>query len=132
VTDGTVTFKEANTVLALNMPLNGNGQASFSTSTLTAGTHMITALFSGTGSFLASSASLSQIVLTAAQAVDNLAAKVSAANIDPDIENSLLAKLNSAVDSFSSGNLQAGAVGGNRFFSSIRSLRVRRLISFSS
>jgi len=42
--------------------LNAGGVATFSTSSLTAGTHTITADYSGDGNFLTSSGSLSQVV----------------------------------------------------------------------
>lgn len=60
---GTVTFKEGANVLSGPTNLNANGQASFSTSSLTVGAHVITAEFSGaTGVSRASSANLRQIV----------------------------------------------------------------------
>ena len=52
VTAGTVTFRENGTVLAGPIALNGSGQASFSTSSLNEGAHIITATYSGVpGSF---------------------------------------------------------------------------------
>jgi hypothetical protein len=57
---GGVTFKDGATVLA-TMTLNASGQATFTTSTLTLGTHSITATYSGDANFAGSnSASLSQ------------------------------------------------------------------------
>jgi hypothetical protein len=44
---GTVTFTEGSTVWASNVPVNGSGQASFSTTALTTGSHTITATFTG-------------------------------------------------------------------------------------
>ena len=44
---GTVTFAEGSTVLASNVTVDGTGHASFSTSTLVAGSHVITATFTG-------------------------------------------------------------------------------------
>jgi hypothetical protein len=55
VTSGTVTFEEGMTVLASNVALNGRGQASFSIATLVAGSHTITALYSGAAGFATSS-----------------------------------------------------------------------------
>lgn len=52
---GSVTFSEGTTVLASGVTVNGAGQAAFSTSTLSAGSHVITAAFSGTGSWANSS-----------------------------------------------------------------------------
>src|SRR5262245_35715772 len=47
---GAVTFTESGTVLAANVPLDGTGHASFTTSSLGAGNHIITATFtSGSG-----------------------------------------------------------------------------------
>lgn len=44
---GTVTFAEGSTVLASNVTVDGTGHASFNTSTLVAGSHVITATFTG-------------------------------------------------------------------------------------
>ena len=62
VTSGTVDFKEGNTVLASMVPLSASGTASFSTFSLSAITHTITAFYSGASTFDASSASVQQIV----------------------------------------------------------------------
>src|SRR5207248_5563112 len=43
VTTGTVTFTDGPNTLAANVPVNGSGQASFSTSTLTEGNHIVQA-----------------------------------------------------------------------------------------
>jgi len=45
---GSVTFTEGSTVWASNVPVNGSGHASFSTAALAAGSHTITATFTGT------------------------------------------------------------------------------------
>jgi hypothetical protein len=47
---GTVTFRDGATTLGSGM-LNGSGQAAFATSVLTAGTHSITAVYSGDSNF---------------------------------------------------------------------------------
>ena len=61
VTVGTVTFKENGTTLAGPTALDMNGQAAFSTATLSEGIHMLTALYSGSpGSFNVSSGSVSE------------------------------------------------------------------------
>ncbi|GEM_PF-2537622 len=52
---GSVTFTEGATTLASGVAVNGSGQASFSTSTLTAGSHVVTAAFTGTGNWQNSS-----------------------------------------------------------------------------
>ncbi|MFN7117211.1 MAG: Ig-like domain repeat protein [Saprospiraceae bacterium] len=62
VTTGTVTFSEGATVLAANVTLNGSGQASFSISTLTEGSHPITATYNGTTGFATSMGSVTQVV----------------------------------------------------------------------
>jgi large repetitive protein len=48
---GTVTFAEGATALASNVAVNTSGQAAFSTSTLSVGSHTITGSFTGTGGF---------------------------------------------------------------------------------
>jgi hypothetical protein len=62
VTLGTVTFTAGATTLAANVALNSSGQASFSTSTLTEGSHTITATYNGTTGFNTSSGSIVQVV----------------------------------------------------------------------
>ncbi len=62
VTTGTVDFKEGAITLASNVPLNGSGQAMFSTSALTEGSHNIMAVYNGTVSFLTSNGSVTQVV----------------------------------------------------------------------
>ena len=52
---GSVTFTEGSTVLASNVTVNTSGQAAFSTSTLSVGTHTITASFTGANGFGSSS-----------------------------------------------------------------------------
>jgi len=52
---GTVTFREGTTVLASALALNAAGQATFSTSALAAGSHVVAADFAGTTGWTASS-----------------------------------------------------------------------------
>lgn len=62
VTDGNVTFRDGATVLAGPITLV-NGQASFTTSTLAAGSHTITASYTSTsGQFAAATGSITQLV----------------------------------------------------------------------
>ncbi len=62
VSDGSVTFKEGNTVLMSAVPLNALGHASFNTSGLSLGDHVITAGFSGSRNVDSSSGSVAQHV----------------------------------------------------------------------
>ena len=62
VTSGTVTFTEGVAVLAANVALNSNGQAGFSTAGLSAGSHVITATYSGAADFNISSGMITQVV----------------------------------------------------------------------
>jgi hypothetical protein len=62
VTSGTVTFTEGATTLAGPVALNSSGQASFSTSSLSTRSHVITASYSGTSTLRSSSAALTQTV----------------------------------------------------------------------
>jgi hypothetical protein len=64
VTTGTVDFTEGTTVLADDVALNTSGQATFTTSTLTAGSHTVTAIYGGTAAFGESSATVTQEVGT--------------------------------------------------------------------
>src|SRR5262249_27118716 len=60
---GTVTFLDGSTTLASNVALNSAGQAGFFAENLTLGTHSITAVYSGNGSFAPStSTALIQVV----------------------------------------------------------------------
>jgi hypothetical protein len=62
VTAGTVTFMEGTTVLAGPIALDGSGQASFATSSLTAGRHKIAANYSPAGVYQASADTVTQSV----------------------------------------------------------------------
>jgi hypothetical protein len=62
VTLGTVTFTEGVTTLASNVALNASGQASFNTSALTEGSHIIKATYNGATGFSTSNGSLTQVV----------------------------------------------------------------------
>ena len=63
VNEGTVTFKDNTTTLCSNVPLNGSGQATCSIAFSTAGSHSITAQYSGSNNFkLSQSAILPQAV----------------------------------------------------------------------
>jgi hypothetical protein len=61
VNEGTVTFSEGATVLAADVTV-ANGTASFSTSALGAGVHVITATYNGTANFGTSTGSIAQTV----------------------------------------------------------------------
>ncbi|GAA4398728.1 hypothetical protein GCM10023187_09620 [Nibrella viscosa] len=61
VTEGTVTFSEGATVLAADVPVV-TGVASFTTSTLTVGTHTIVATYNGTANFSTSKGSVVQTI----------------------------------------------------------------------
>ena len=65
VGSGTVTFKDGATVLAANVPLNGLGLATFSTSSLSVAKHPIAATFNGTSTEASSADSLNQVVVKA-------------------------------------------------------------------
>jgi hypothetical protein len=62
VSGGTVTFQDGTTILASNVPLNGSGSETFSTSSLAAGVHTITATYNGAPNYVNSSSSLTQRV----------------------------------------------------------------------
>jgi hypothetical protein len=55
--DGTVTFLDGTTTLG-SSALNGSGSATYSTSTLATGSHSITAVYSGSGSYLGSTSAV--------------------------------------------------------------------------
>ncbi len=64
VTAGTVQFADNGVDVGSPAALNGSGQATFSTSALSEGTHAITATYSGSAGFLTSNGSVSQRVDT--------------------------------------------------------------------
>ena len=67
---GTVTFTEGTTVWASNVPVDGSGRASFTTSALSVGSHTITAAFTGASGWSNSSGnSAPQVVNAAATSV---------------------------------------------------------------
>ena len=76
VTSGTVTFSEGTTVLAGAVPLDGNGHAHFSISTLSASgsPHLISATYSGDATDATSSAIASQSVNPAPVTVSGITA----------------------------------------------------------
>jgi hypothetical protein len=61
VPTGTVSFLDGTKLLSAQ-PVDGAGIAIFSTSSLSVGTHLITATYSGDGNFQGSSATLSQVI----------------------------------------------------------------------
>jgi len=61
---GTVTFEDGTSTLAV-APLGSNGTATFSTSSLTAGNHAVTAVYTPTSNFLGSSGAQTQTVTQA-------------------------------------------------------------------
>jgi len=62
VTTGTITFSDGATTLAAGVALDGAGQASFTTSTLSIATHAIDADYSGTATLATSTGTVSQVV----------------------------------------------------------------------
>src|SRR5581483_2478961 len=81
VPTGTITFKDGATVL--NSVTLSNGTASLNVSNLTAGTHVISAIYSGNSAFLSGSASMVETINQAANASYNLAANPTSATIHP-------------------------------------------------
>ncbi len=62
---GTVNFLDGTTTIGTDIALNSSGVATIATSTLTAGTHSITAVYSGDTNFTTSTGSLTQTVVVA-------------------------------------------------------------------
>ena len=62
VTAGSVSFSDNGSSLGAAVPLDGSGHAELVTSTLTEGSHLITATYSGTTDFLTSNGSTTQVV----------------------------------------------------------------------
>src|SRR5207249_715239 len=101
---GTVQFSIDGTNVGPVFTLSG-GIATFTFSNLLAGTHSITASYSGDNNFAGStSSSLTQIVLTRAQATQNLVNTINGINLDQGKTTSLDAKLQAAISSFNPNN----------------------------
>ncbi|MBI4485807.1 MAG: Ig-like domain repeat protein, partial [Acidobacteria bacterium] len=98
---GTVTFKEGLTVLAAGIALDGSGQASFSTAALTAGSHTITADYSGGTNFNPSSGSIMQAVNRVAITVTADAQSKTYGDADPALTYQVTSGSLVAGDSFS-------------------------------
>lgn len=64
VTAGTVTFRDGTTTLG-TAAVNASGQAAYSTTALTAGSHVITATYAASGGFTGSAASITQVMTAA-------------------------------------------------------------------
>ncbi len=62
VTSGTVDFSEGTTVIASDVAVDGSGHASATTSSLTEGTHTVTATYSGTSALLPSNGSANETI----------------------------------------------------------------------
>jgi uncharacterized repeat protein (TIGR01451 family) len=103
---GTVTFTDTvtSTTLASNVPLNGSGQASMTTSTLAPGSHTIQASYSPTGSFGASSGSVSATV--------NKAVLTVTGNNQSKLYAAPLPALTATFTGFVNGDTQASATTG--------------------
>ncbi|MCK9915212.1 Ig-like domain repeat protein [Microbacteriaceae bacterium K1510] len=92
---GTVTFKDGATTLGTGT-LNGAGQTTFATSSLTVGAHSITAVYSGDANNAAStSAALTQAVGTA---LDSLKLKALQNQVAPMVAQSSGAAISGAID----------------------------------
>ncbi len=74
VTVGTVTFREGASILAAAVALDGTGHASFSTSSLSAGLHTITASYSGSAAYAFSQGSTTQLVKASSATTTTVAA----------------------------------------------------------
>jgi hypothetical protein len=72
---GTVTFTDNGTLLS-SLPLGANGQAALSTSTLTSGSHVIVAAYSGDSNYLPSSGQVTQVVSAVAAPSADLALRL--------------------------------------------------------
>ena len=77
---GTVSFKEGSTVLGTGT-IDGNGNASITTSTLTVGTHSILATFAGSATFSTSTSATITITVKAAIAASSAALTASATTV---------------------------------------------------
>lgn len=124
---GTVTFWGGSTLLA-TVTLDSTGQASFTASGLSIGTHTIKAVYSGDANFVASaSAPTSQDVLSAqqeaGQLADQVAALVDAGVLKNGSGNALIAKLDHAATALDNGHTIRGVIDLVDFIDKVRDLR---------
>jgi hypothetical protein len=71
---GTITFLDGSTVLQSGVAVNASGQATYSTTELTVGTHNLLAVYSGATGFLPATGAVSQVVNQATPSFSNLSA----------------------------------------------------------
>jgi hypothetical protein len=123
---GTVQFQIDSTNVGSPVTLTG-GSASFSTATLSVGTHTITAVYSGDGNFFASTGNLTETVYSAQQQdtqiinqVNNL---VTTGVLSSGNGNALIVKLNSATSSLNAGNTAAGVNQLNAFINQVNAFQ---------
>lgn len=129
---GTATFSDGATVLG-SATLNAVGQAMFTTSSLTAGTHSITAAYGGDGTFNGiASAPLAQTINAQTGTIAALISQVAALNLHAGQENSLTAKLRAAQQSMARGNLTAASNQLSAFINEVRALKLSGQLSASS
>jgi hypothetical protein len=123
---GTVQFQIDGNKVPGTFTLN-SGTASFPMSALTVGTHTITALYSGDGSFLGSTGSLTQTILSAQQQdttiVNQVNSLVSASVLSSGNGSALTTKLNSATASLNAGNTTAGVNQLNAFINQVNAFQ---------
>jgi hypothetical protein len=114
---GTVAFKDGGTSLGTPVTLNGSGVASFTTSTLSSGSHTITAVYSGDSNFATStSAPLIQQVGAPTDSIKLRELQISAT---PEIANiwgqAVTGAMDAAVSAGFGGNPQALSPAGTGF-----------------
>jgi sugar lactone lactonase YvrE len=123
---GTVQFQIDGANVGAAVALSG-GSASFQTSTLAVGPHTITGLYSGGGSFSASTGSLSQTVLSAQGQITSISNQVNAlvtgGALSSGNGSALTAKLNSATASLNAGNSAAGVNQLNAFLNQVNAFQ---------
>jgi hypothetical protein len=117
---GTVTFLLDGSTTLGAAALNSSGQAIFTTTGLPAGTHSITAVYSGDAAFIASTSTpLTQTVLSAQQELGLIIIQVTSmvtnGILDSGNGNALITKLNNAITSLNSGNTITGDNQMNAF-----------------
>jgi hypothetical protein len=123
---GTVQFQVDGSNVGSPVSLTSGG-ASYSTSTLTVGTHTITALYSGDVSFLASSGSLTQTVYSAQQQMSATTTQVntlvSGGVLNSGNGSALTTKLSSATASLQAGNTTAAVNQLNAFVNQVNAFQ---------
>jgi hypothetical protein len=122
---GTVTFKDGSTTLG-STSVDSSGNATLTTSALAAGSHSVSATYSGDIDFAGSTSPAAVEVISAptgGASIADLLSRVAGLNLNAGQKNSLSAKLRAAQDSLNRGNHTSAANQLNAFINEVEALQ---------